>query len=102
MKTTSFLSVAPCEVVLDSLCFWIPRYLFRTIGSGFRIPGQWNLDSGFQSLAGFRIYSSLFLLYCTVITFGLFVSLVSCSLSLQLTLLFQDIKGFQRVDILGF
>ena len=32
----------------DSLGFWIPD-------TGFRIVRQWNLDSGFQSLAGFRI-----------------------------------------------
>ena len=32
----------------DRLGFWIP-------GPGFRIPSQWNLDSGSQSLAVFRI-----------------------------------------------
>ena len=32
----------------DSLGVWIP-------GPGFRIPSQWNLDSGSPSLVGFRI-----------------------------------------------
>ena len=39
----------------DSLGFWIPRCGFLIPGIEFRIPCQWNLDSGFQSLAGFRI-----------------------------------------------
>ena len=38
----------------DSLGFWIPRCGFLIPGIKFRIPCQWNLDSGFQSLAGFR------------------------------------------------
>ena len=37
-----------CKVIQDSLGSWIP-------GIGFRIPCQCYLDSGFQSLAGFRI-----------------------------------------------
>ena len=43
-----FLCVAPSEIIQDSLVFWIPRCGFRIMGSGFRIPGQWNLDFGFQ------------------------------------------------------
>ena len=72
--------------------FWIPQAKF----AGLRNPDYftgWGVN---------YLYSSLFLLYCTVITFGVFVSLVSCSLSLQLTVLFQNITGFLRVDILGF
>ena len=38
----------PCKLIEDSLGSWIP-------GIGFRIPCQWNLDSRFHSLAGFRI-----------------------------------------------
>ena len=39
---------APCKVIQDSIGLWIP-------GTGFRITCQWNLDSGLQLLAGFRI-----------------------------------------------
>ena len=45
---TSENQATPCKVIEDSLGSWIP-------GVGFRIPCQWNLDSRFQSLAGFRI-----------------------------------------------
>ena len=38
-----------------SLGFWNPCCGFWTPGPGFPIPSQWNLDSGSQSLAGFRI-----------------------------------------------
>ena len=62
-------SVAPCKGIHDSLGFWIPHCGFRIPATGFRIPAQWLpdyqkgwipmffflLDSGFQSLAGFRI-----------------------------------------------
>ena len=34
--------------------FKIPRCGFRNSGTGFRILCQWNLDSGFESLVGFR------------------------------------------------
>ena len=47
-------SITPYKEIQDSLGFWIPR-------CGFRIPEvldssfcQWNLNSGFQSLVGFR------------------------------------------------
>ena len=40
--------VAPYKGLQDSLGFWIPR-------QGFQILCQWNLDSGFQALEGFRI-----------------------------------------------
>ena len=41
----------------DSLAFWISRCGFWIAGTGFQIPYQWNLDSGwaFQSLRGVRI-----------------------------------------------
>ena len=34
---------------------WIPHCAFRTPGTGLWMPWQWNVDSGFQLLAGFRI-----------------------------------------------
>jgi len=45
----------PCEEIQNSLGFWIPRRGFLILGTGFRILCQWNLDSGFQALVGFRI-----------------------------------------------
>ena len=45
---TSESQATPCKLIEDSLGSWIP-------GIGFRISCQWNLDSRFQSLAGFRI-----------------------------------------------
>ena len=46
---TSENQATPCKVIEHSLGSWIPRI-------GFRIPCQeFDLDSGFQSLAGFRI-----------------------------------------------
>ena len=44
------------KTVLD----WIPLSGFQIPGTGFRILCQWNLDSGFQSLVGFRIPSAVF------------------------------------------
>ena len=42
--------------IQNSLGFWIPpRRGFRNSGTGFWILSLWNLDSGFQTLAGFRI-----------------------------------------------
>ena len=46
--------------IQDSLECWIPRCGFRIPGTGLRIPCQWNLDSGFQSLVGFRIPWAVF------------------------------------------
>ena len=46
-------AITQSKVVQDSLGFWIPT--FRIPGTRFWIPGQWNLDSGYQSFAGFRI-----------------------------------------------
>ena len=40
--------VAPRKGIQDSLGFWIP-------GTEFRFLCEWDLDSGFQSLEGFRI-----------------------------------------------
>ena len=46
------LPVAQCH---DSLWFWISRCgSVWTSVTGFWIPYQWNVDSGLQSLAGFR------------------------------------------------
>ena len=39
----------------NGLRFWIPRLRFLISDTGFWILCQWNLDSGFQSLVGFRI-----------------------------------------------
>ena len=55
----AFLNVRPMERIQDSFGFWIPS-------RGFRIPGidsgicQVNLNSGFQSLVGFRIPRAVF------------------------------------------
>ena len=38
-----------------SLGFWIPHRGFWIQGTGFRILCHWNVDSGFQSVVGFRI-----------------------------------------------
>ena len=43
------------KVIQDSLKFWIQRYGLQIPGNGFWIFCQWNLNSGFQSLVGFRI-----------------------------------------------
>ena len=47
--------IATCKGIQDNLGFRIPRNGFRIPGTGFHILGQCNLDSGFQSLEGFRI-----------------------------------------------
>ena len=44
----------PCKRIQDSLGFWILHYGLRIPASGFRILYEWKVDSGFQSLAGFR------------------------------------------------
>ena len=44
-----------CKGIQDCFAFWIPRGGFRISGTGLRILCQWTLDSGFQSLVGFRI-----------------------------------------------
>ena len=54
-KVRHDLCVTLCKEMEDSLGFWIPRSGFRIPDNKFRIPCKWNLDSGFQSLAGFRI-----------------------------------------------
>ena len=46
---------APCKGIQNSLGFWIPHHWFRIPFTWFRILCQLNLDSGFQSLVGFRI-----------------------------------------------
>ena len=38
-------NIDPCKLIQDDLGFWIQ-------GTGFRIPCQWNVDSGIQSLEG--------------------------------------------------
>ena len=50
----------PCKGIQDSLGSWIPRHRFLIPGPRFRILCQWNLDSGFQSLVGFRIPWAVF------------------------------------------
>ena len=50
---------APRKAIQDSLGFWIPHCGFWIPGVGFRILCQKNLDSGFQSLVGFRIPDSI-------------------------------------------
>ena len=47
--------LAPSKGIQYKLGFWIPRRGFRILGPGARILCQWNLDSGFQALVGFRI-----------------------------------------------
>ena len=49
------LCVTLCKEIQDSLGFCIPHRGFQIPGIEFPIPCQWNLDSGFQSLAEFRI-----------------------------------------------
>ena len=48
-------SLVAYKGIQDSLGFWIPRREFRVLVTGFWILCQWNLDSRFQSLKGFRI-----------------------------------------------
>ena len=38
--TSSQLAFTPCEVIQDSIRFWIPRWGFRIPGARFRIPSQ--------------------------------------------------------------
>ena len=48
--------IAPCNAIQENIGFWIPYYGFRIPSiNGFRIPCQWNFDSRFQFLAGFRM-----------------------------------------------
>ena len=53
-------TIAPCEGIQNSLGFWISFHGFLILGTGFRILCQWNLDSGFQALVGFRIPWTVF------------------------------------------
>ena len=48
------IPIALCKRIQHSLGFWSPRRGFRIPGTGSGFFGQWNLDSGFQSLAEFR------------------------------------------------
>ena len=41
--------------IQESLGFWIAHGGFWIQGTGFRILCHWNVDSGFQSVVGFRI-----------------------------------------------
>ena len=43
--------------------YWIPRIEVRIPVTGIGIPCQWNLDSGFQSLLGFRFSDFQILLF---------------------------------------
>ena len=56
----NFRQVAPCKEIQDTLGFWFPRYGYRILGAKFRILCQVNLDYGFQSLLGFRIFLAVF------------------------------------------
>ena len=42
--------------IQDSVASWITRCGFRIPGTGFRIFGPWNVDSGIQWVVGFRIF----------------------------------------------
>ena len=56
--------IASCNGIQDSLGFWIPHSGVRIPGTGFQVLDsslcQWNLDSGFQSLVGFRTPCTVF------------------------------------------
>ena len=52
---TTIITTTFPYVILDSLGLWNPCCGFRISGPGFRIHCQLNLDSRFQSLAGFCI-----------------------------------------------
>ena len=54
-RTRHWLCFPACKGIQQVLKFRIPRCGFWIPGTGFRIHGQWNLDSGFRSLVGFRI-----------------------------------------------
>ena len=57
--------IAPCKGIQDSLGFWGSTQWIPdpgvTLNSGLLIFCQWNLDSEFQSLVGFRIPWAVFL-----------------------------------------
>ena len=56
LKATELkVPVAQCKGIQNTFGFWIPRRGFQIPGSRFWILSQWDLDSGFQSLKGFRI-----------------------------------------------
>jgi len=56
LKATELrVPVAQCKGIQDTFGFWIPRRGFQIPGTRFWILSQWDLDSGFQSLKGFRI-----------------------------------------------
>ena len=48
------IPIALCKRIQHSLGFWSLRRGFRIPGTGSGFFGQWNLDSGFQSLAELR------------------------------------------------
>ena len=54
-RTRHWLCFPACKGIQEVLKFRIPRCGFWIPCAGSRILGQWNLDSGFQSLGGFRI-----------------------------------------------
>ena len=51
---------APCKGVQGSFGFWTPRSGFRIFRHRIRVLCQWNLDSRFRSLVGFRIPWAVF------------------------------------------
>ena len=56
LKATELkVPVAQCKGIQNTFGFWIPRRGFQIPGTRFWILSQWDLDSGFQSLKGFRI-----------------------------------------------
>ena len=56
LKATELkVPVAQCKGIQDTFGFWIPRRGFQIPGTRFWILSHWDLDSGFQSLKGFRI-----------------------------------------------
>ena len=57
---TSCIWVAPYKGIQESVASWITRCGFRIPGTGFRIFGPWNVDSGIQWVVGFRIFWVVF------------------------------------------
>ena len=48
LPTNLFNQVTPCKEIQDIIGFWIYCRVFWIPGTGFRILGQWNLDSWFN------------------------------------------------------
>ena len=55
LRIRSVMLCSPCIRKFKTVGFWNPRRGFRIPGTRSRIPGQWNLDSGFQCVMGFQI-----------------------------------------------